>query len=511
MPKPARGGTAVEALVGQATVLNPLFESNESTRDVNSLIYQGLTAVDSQQNVVGVLARDWAVSPDHLSYTVNLRDGVKWGDGEPFVADDVLFTFHVLQDLEYQQPGSEIWRQIGVAAGGPGQVVFTLRAPDASFPLSLRVGIIPQHLFRAMAPEQIASSPYSAVRAVGTGPFKVGSISPLAITLDRNPYAVPQPYLDHVVLRTYPATDPQSAIRAVLTGAADLVGGIQPQEVDTLRGRNDLTVQEVRMFTNSFVTFNPEGDGKQFFSDPKVRLALVQAIDRQKIVNEVLSGRADADPNPIPTADWAYSAAAANLHPYDPVAAAKALDTAGWAVGTGSKLRVNKNLSFKVTLVAANSYPNQQIAEAVSRQLGDLGVEVDVKALPASQLLQDYVLTHKYQMALISIDVGPDPDQYSLWHSGVDPASLNFAYSRGWGLIDQDLEAGRAAVDPPSRLAAYIDFQMLMADTAPAIFIYASRYQYAVSQRVHGVHTNKAIAPYDRFQYVTDWYVNTTG
>jgi len=511
VPKPARGGTAVEALVGQATVLNPLFESNESTRDVNSLIYQGLTAVDSQQNVVGVLARDWAVSPDHLSYTVNLRDGVRWGDGEPFVADDVLFTFHVLQDLEYQQPGAEIWRQIGVAAGGPGQVVFTLRAPDASFPLSLRVGIIPQHLFRAMAPEQIASSPYSAVRAVGTGPFKVGSISPLAITLDRNPYAVPQPYLDHVVLRTYPATDPQSAIRAVLTGAADLVGGIQPQEVDTLRGRNDLTVQEVRMFTNSFVTFNPEGDGKQFFSDPKVRLALVQAIDRQKIVNEVLSGRADADPNPIPTADWAYSAAAANLHPYDPVAAAKALDTAGWTVGTGSKLRVNKNLSFKVTLVTANSYPNQQIAEAVSRQLGDLGVEVDVKALPASQLLQDYVLTHKYQMALISIDVGPDPDQYSLWHSGVDPASLNFAYSRGWGLIDQDLEAGRAAVDPPSRLAAYIDFQMLMADTAPAIFIYASRYQYAVSQRVHGVHTNKAIAPYDRFQYVTDWYVNTTG
>src|SRR5205814_6113314 len=178
VPKPARGGTAVEALVGQATVLNPLFESNESTRDVNSLIYQGLTAVDSQQNVVGVLARDWAVSPDHLSYTVNLRDGVKWGDGEPFVADDVLFTFHVLQDLEYQQPGAEIWRQIGVAAGGPGQVVFTLRAPDASFPLSLRVGIIPQHLFRAMAPEQIASSPYSAVRAVGTGPFKVGSISP---------------------------------------------------------------------------------------------------------------------------------------------------------------------------------------------------------------------------------------------------------------------------------------------------------------------------------------------
>ena len=172
----------MEALVGQATVLNPLFETNESTRDVNRVIYQGLTAVDSQQNVVGVLAKGWSVSPDHLTYTVDVRDGVKWGDGQPFTADDVLFTFHVLQDLEYQQPGAEIWRQVGVAAGREGQVVFTLRAPDASFPVSLRVGIIPKHIFKGMAPDQIEQSPYSAVRAFGTGPFKVASISPLAAT-----------------------------------------------------------------------------------------------------------------------------------------------------------------------------------------------------------------------------------------------------------------------------------------------------------------------------------------
>jgi len=511
VPKPARGGTAIEALVGQAGVLNPLFETNESTRDVDSLIYQGLTTVDSQQSVVGLLAQDWAVSPDRLTYTFNLRQGVKWADGEPFGVDDVLFTYHVLQDLEYVQPGAEDWRLVGVAAGGPGQVVFSLRAPDASFPLSLRVGIIPKHIYAGMAPAQIAASPYGGIRAFGTGPFKVGSINPLAITLDRNTYAVPQPYLDHLVLRTYPATDPQAAIRAVLTGAADLVGGIQPQEVSTLAGRTDLTVLEARMFTNSFVTFNVDGDGKTYFNDAKIRVALVQAINRQRVVSDVFAGRADADPTPIPTADWAYSVAAANLHPYDPAAAGSALDAAGWTLDPSSKLRTKKSVPFKVSLVAADSYPNQQIAAAIATQLAEIGVEVDVKPLPASKLLQDNLLTHNYQMALISIDVGPDPDQYSLWHSGIDPASLNFAYSRGWGLIDKDLEDGRAAVDPASRLNAYIDFQMLMADAAPAIFIYASRYEYAVSQRVHGVHMNKAIEPYERFQYVTDWYVNTTG
>ncbi len=511
VPKPARGGTAVEALVGQATVLNPLFESNASSRDVDSLIYQGLTTVDSQQNVVGVLAQDWSVSPDHITYTFNIRDGVKWADGQAFGVDDVLFTFHVLQDLEYQQPGAELWRQVGVSGGGPGQVVFTLRAPDASFPVLLRIGIIPKHIFVGMAPAQIVDSPYSGVRAMGTGPFKVGSISTLAITLDRNPFAAPQSYLDHLVLRTYPATDPQSAIRAVLSGAADLVGGIQPQEVDTLQGRTDLTVHEVRMFTNAFVSFNAEGDGKPFFSDPKVRLALAQAVDRQRIVTDVLAGRADVDPNPIPTADWAYSAAAASLHPYDQVAAARALDAAGWVTDPTSKVRAKKGAPFHVSLVAADSYPNRQVADSIARQLLDVGVQVDVKPQPASKLLHDYLLTHRYEMALISIDVGPDPDQYALWHSGSDPGSLNFAYSRGWGLIDKDLEDGRASIDPPSRLAAYIDFQMLMADAVPAIFLYAGRYEYAVSQRVHGVHVNKAIEPYDRFQYVTDWYVNTTG
>ena len=511
MPKPARGGTAIEALVGQATVLNPLFETNESTRDVDRLIYQGLTAVDSQQNVVGVLASGWSVSPDHLTYTVDVRTDVRWGDGQPFGADDVLFTFHVLQDLEYQQPGADDWRQVGVAAGGPNQVVFSLRAPEASFPLSLRVGIIPKHIYAGMAPDQIMQSQYSGVRAFGTGPFKVGSINQVAITLDRNPYADPQPYLDHLVLRTYPATNPQAAIRAVLSGAADLVGGIQPQEVDTLRGRTDLTVLEPRMFTDSFVTFNSDGAGKPYFGDPRVRLALVQAIDRQRIISDVLAGRGDVDANPIPTADWAYSPAAGNLHPFDMVSAAKALDGAGWVLDPSNKLRAKGGVPFKVTLVAADSYPNQQVAQALASQLSSLGLEVDVKPLPASKLLQSYLLTHQYQMALVSVDLGPDPDQYWLWHSGIDPSALNFAYSRGWGLIDKDLEDGRAAVDPPARLAAYIDFQMLMADAAPAIFLYASRYEYAVSQRVHGVHFNKAIEPYDRFQYVTDWYVNTTG
>src|SRR5258708_15672124 len=376
VPKPARGGTAVEALVGAAGVLNPLFESVDSTRDVDSIIYQGLTTVDSQQNVVGVVASDWPVSVDHLTYTFNIRNGIKWADGQPFGTDDVLFTFHVLQDIEYTQPGADFWRQVGIGPGGPGQVVFTLKAPSASFPLALRIGIIAKHVFGGMAPAQIAASPYSGVRAFGTGPFKVGALSDLAITLDRNPNAAPQPYLDHLALRPYPATDPQSAIRAVGQGVADLVGGLEPQEVDSLQAiANNLSVVDSRMFTNSFVSFNPTGDGEQFFSDLNVRLALTQAVDRQRIVTEVLAGKGDPDPSPIPVGDWAFSAAAAALHPYDPVAAAQALDKAGWVSTAGSKLPMKAGVPFKVQLVAPNSYPRQHVAHPLAPHLLTIWLE----------------------------------------------------------------------------------------------------------------------------------------
>jgi peptide/nickel transport system substrate-binding protein len=508
-PKPARGGTAVEALVGAPGVLNPLFEADASTHDVDIVIYQGLTTVDAQQNVVGLLASDWTISPDHLTYTFNMRQGVRWADGQPFSADDVLFTFHVLQDLEYVQPGADSWRQVGIAAGGPGQVVFTLRAPSAAFPLSLRVGIIAKHLFAGMAPGEIAASPFSAVRAMGTGPFKVSAISSLAITLVRNTYADPQPYLDHLILRTYPATDPQAAISAVVHGAADLVGGLEPQEVGLLQGRTDVTVQDVRTFTDAFVSFNSAGNGKEFFGDGTVRLALSEAVDRQRVINEVISGRGDPDPNPIPTADWAYSAAAAAKHPYDPLAAAKALDAAGWVLAPAAKVRSKGTQAFKVEMVAVGSYPSRQIADAVARQLLEVGVEADVKSVAASALVQSYLIGRNYQMALVALDVGPDPDLFSVWHSSTDAGSLNFAYARGWGVIDKDLEDGRAAIDQPTRLAAYLDFQTLMSDAAPAIFLYSPHYDYAVSQRVHGVHMNNVIEPADRFQFVTEWYVNT--
>jgi peptide/nickel transport system substrate-binding protein len=510
---PVPGGQVVEAVAGTAGPLNPLFEQEANEKDIDSLIYQGLTTVNANQQVVGLLARDWQVSSDGLTYTFNLRPGVRWADGKPFSADDVMFTFNVLQSPDYLQPTAQAWKEIAVERAGNLQVKFTLKAPSASFPLALRQGIIPRHIFQHVGIADMTADAHSAARALGTGPFRVGSISPdrHVVTLDRNPYANPRPYLDHFVFRTYPSL--ADSLDAVSRGVADSTAGLDALGLSALSKRQDLSVMQMRTFSVAAVHFNLTPDSAAYFQPPSVRQALSQAVDRRKIVQDVLGSRADAAPGPIPPSDWAYARPQAEKLPYNPQRAARTLQNAGWQMNmqTGVLNRAGKD--FSVSLVTTDAPPYKQVADAVGAQLRLIGVQVRVEPVPFSVLVDKYVIGKQYQMALFTLDYGPDPDQYALWHSGAAADSLNFTTDRlpKQALIDKDLEDGRSTGDLVKRRGFYVDFQDLMADAAPAVFLFEPHYTYLVSHRVGGVHTNPVIQPVDRFQYVTDWYAATRG
>lgn len=512
---PAPGGRVVEALYGGFPgPLNPLFELEDNARDIDSLIYEGLTTVQADQSVTPRLARSWTLSDDKLSYVFDLRQDVLWADGQRFTADDVTFTFSVLQNPEYQQQTMQFWKDIQVERLGVYQVRFTLKAPSASFPLALRQGIIPRHAFEAVAVRSMAGDVHSGTKAMGTGPFKVASVSRdrRLVTLDRNPhFSRPRPYLDQVAFHTYPTL--LDAVDAVSRGEADSVGALEPPQLGALDKRQDLTVRQVKTFSLTSLLFNLTPELSVYFNPPAVRQALVQAIDRGKIVSSVLEGRADRAPGPIPPTDWAYSAQAADKVRYDPQAAARTLQEAGWAVNPQTGLRNREGRDFSVSLVTADAYPYRQVAEAISEQVRRVGVEIKVEPVPASVLVGKYVVGHQYQLALVAFDNGPDPDQYTLWHSGAPKDSLNFASSLvpRQALIDKDLEDGRAAPDRKTRKAAYTDFQDLMSDAVPAIFLFEPHYSYVMSNRIRGIRMNAVIEPVDRFQYVAEWYVETRG
>jgi peptide/nickel transport system substrate-binding protein len=518
---PVPGGQVVEAIVGTPGPLNPLFEEGANEHDIDSLIYQGLTTINTRQQVVGLLARSWTMSPDGLTYTFTLQKDVRWGDGKPFSADDVMFTYTTLQSADYQDPTEQLWKDVVVEKVNQFQVKFTLKAPSAAFPLTLRQGILPRHLFQGMTVGAMAGSVHSRERAIGTGPFMASSESQdhHTVTLDRNPYANPRANLDHFVFQSYATA--ADAMNAVTRGQADAFGDLVPQDASTLEKTPDLNFLEVSTFDFAAVLFDLTPDLAVFFQPPSVRLALTQAIDRKRIVNDVLGGHADPASGPIPPTDWAYSKQSANKYPYNPAAAVKALQDAGWAMNLQTGVLEKGGRSFQVQLATTDAYPYKQVAESVQAQLRQIGVQVAIEPVPASVLVSKYLIGKQFQLALADFDIGSDPDQSQLWHSGAASDSLNFTSADRLpkqALIDKDLEDGIGRVDnnvvktdPASRMVAYADFQDLMADAAPAIFLFEPHYAYVVSKRVRGVHTNPVIDPTDRLEYAAEWYATNEG
>jgi peptide/nickel transport system substrate-binding protein len=237
------------------------------------------------------------------------------------------------------------------------------------------------------------------------------------------------------------------------------------------------------------------------------------AIDRRPIVQGVLEGRADAAPGPIPPSDWAFSRAAAEKWVFDRQEAARVLDAEGWrAAPGGNNLRSKDGKDFVVTVTTVDAFPYSEVAKELSNQLRQIGVELRIDPVPASVLL-GRLLQKQYQLALIGFELGPDPDQYSLWHSDAPKDALNFASPKllRQALIDKDLEDARAVSDRKARVRLYDDFQSLIADAAPAIFLFQPHYAYVYGHRVHGVRSNPVIEPSDRFQYVSEWWVSKTG
>lgn len=493
-----------EAVVGTPGYLNPLYAADDNARDIDALVYQGLTRIGADQQPAPLLARDVQASADARSFAVHLRTGVFWADGIPFNADDVMFTLAALQDPGYTAPEAANWRGVTAKRVADDEVDFKLAAPNAAFPSLLRIGILPQHLFKGHDPASITASPYSGPKALGTGPFLVDSISADrgTVRLRRNPHADPGPRLEAFVFQRYASV--ADAAAAVSRGDADGLGGLASPQVAGL-GRSGAHVHEEGSFSFTALLLGDD----PLLASPAVRRALSQAVDRGALVRGVLAGHAEPAATAIPPSDWAYSARAASLYPYDPEAAAAALDAAGWSFPEQSVVRTKDGRELAITLVAVSDYPDRQIAEQLRSQLQRVGVLVSLESVSASDLLNRHIAIRAYQSALATLDNGPDPDQFAFWHSSQKAFPLNFSSLPKQSFIDKDLEDGRAATDRNARLVAYGDLQSLLADAAPALFLYEPHYEYAVSSRVSGVQLNQTVDPADRFEYVTEWSLAT--
>lgn len=513
-------GKYTEALIGTPRAINPLLAHfNPVDQDLTRLIFSGLTKFDTFGRPTPDLAH-WYLSEDQLTYTFVLKPNAQWHDGQSLTVGDVAFTLNLLKDPLVPAPADvkQLWQTVAVAVTGTQTIAFTLPEPFAPFLDYTAFGILPQHALDGVSAAQLTQSQFN-LQPVGSGPFRFsrwlaegGQVTGLQLTAFGN-YVGPQPGLAELEFRFY--SDSTLALAALRAGTVQGLSRVATEQLPTAAEIPDLNLYTAVEPEYTLIFLNQRDETLPFFKEKKVRQALLLGLNRAQLVNEVLRGQALVANSPIPPGSWAYNLALPTTA-YDPTAAAKLLDEAGWAlppdVVTGSPdyVRVKNEVTLAFMLAVPETALHQAVAEAVQANWAALGVKVEIATVDPATLRSQSLEPRAYQaiMADYSLAGTPDPDPYPLWHETQVESGQNYS---GWAdrIASQFLEQARITTDIATRARLYQSFQARFADQVPAVLLYYPTYTYAVSNAINGVRLGPLTEPSDRFASLPDWYTET--
>lgn len=510
--RPAPGGTYLESISGFPQSLNPLLSFyNDADSDVTSLVYSGLTQITMEGEIAPDLAIGWEIEPGGITYTFRLNPRALWHDGMPVSADDVLFTVGLLQDPDYPGPPDigALWQGIRVERLGELAVRFVLPEPYAPFLDYTTFGLLPAHRLRGIRSADLATLDFNR-DPVGTGPFRLAEVKAqdgqiTEVTLKRFPrFYGAQAFIENVVLRFYPT--PRAAFEVYQDGLVEGVAGVPINLLPEVWKNEALNLYTAPVAEITMLYFNELISATVPFDATPVRQALLYAIDRQALVDEVLLGQAIVPKTPLLPGTWAYSEEEVPAYPHNPAQAAALLRSVGWTrTFITETLRNADGTPLRFSLMVADEPTDLALGRALATQWAAVGISVTVQAVPPLALGAS-LQSRSYEAALIHIMAPGDPDPYPFWHETQALVGQNYTGFRH-RRISELIEQARITVDRERRVALYREFQQLFMSEVPAIPLYVPVFNYAVDVRVQGVQMPPLVRTGDRFRNIAEWYV----
>ena len=172
---PTSGGTITEGIIGYPRYINPVLSVTDAGKDIGTLVYSGLLRANPDGTLSNDLAKDWSVSDDGLTYTVDIKDNATFQDGYPVTANDVDFTIKKVLDPVIKSPSYPNWDGVQVKVVTSKQIQFILKKPYTPFIQNLTLGILPEHLWQNVDSEAFPFSEFN-FNPIGSGPFKIKEI-----------------------------------------------------------------------------------------------------------------------------------------------------------------------------------------------------------------------------------------------------------------------------------------------------------------------------------------------
>jgi len=512
-PSPISGGVYTEALIGEFMRLNPFLDPyNEPDRAVDQLIFNSLVKFDSRGIPQSDLAESWGVSKDGTVYNFSLRTDVYWHDGEPFNSQDVLYTIGLLQSQHNLIPEDlrNFWAEVEVVALSDIQLQFLLPEPFAPFLDYLSFGILPEHILGGLTLDDMVDHPFN-LAPVGTGPFRfqrliVENEKIAGVVLEAfDAYFLERPYLDEFIFRYYPNS--QEALTAYREGEVEGIGKVHSSILADVLSAPGLSVYTIREPLLTMTYLNLDNPEVGFLQNPDFRRALLAAINRDAIIEQVFNGQAIQANGPILPGTWAHYNDLEKV-PFNLVEAKRLFESTGVIYDEEIDLyRSESDLEISLTLLHPDTAEHTQIAEQIKSGWEQLGVSVTLESKPYENVLEDLTLRN-YETALVDINFtrSPDPDPYPFWGQAQIQSGQNYAE---WDnrSASEFLEQARMTSDIGERERLYRNFQVLFMRELPSLPLFYPVYTYAVTEDINGISLGPLFEPSDRFNNVHEWYI----
>ena len=497
-----RGGTYTEATLGKINSFNPLFVTTSSEETLSRLLFATLSTTDYSGHTGLGLAESIHANDTGDVWTVKLRDGLKWSDGQAITNSDVLYTIKTIQSTRIKTSFASKLVGVTVVENEQGELVFTLSSPNAFFESSLDLPILPAHILKDVSPELLLENKFST-RPTTSGAFTVNATQNIGTEGEKIVYLTANskyykgtPMLDSFSIHAFTnLTDIKNAIRSgTVTATADL-----PSKFAQELSSSNINEYQSSVNYGVFAFFNTEST---IFKDKSLRQAVRLGLN----FNNLRTGLSGELPLDYPLLDSQVDSITFPTIPKTDVTSAKA-EIERLKVATPDLATAK----IKIVTIKGDNYL-EEFANRISSQLESLGLQSSVTAYDSNQDFALNILRPRaYDLLIYEIGLGADPDVLAYYHSLEATENGHNLSNYKNSVVNDLLLSARTTMDSQLRAAKYQKFLERWVEDVPAIGLYQTTLPYFVNRNVRAFsQENRLVTSSDRFIDIENWATKKT-
>ena len=531
------------SILSDPKIFNPVLAGDKTSADVGRMIFDGLVSANPITGEFDpALAESWEISEDDLEIVFTLRPNLKWSDGQPLTADDVIFTYNQLYFNPEIPSGTRDVLKIGQTGALPevtklndSQVKFTLPEPFAPFLGTTVAEILPAHILRKTVEQKDRDGKllFLSTWTVNTPPEKIVASSAYKIasytTAQRvvfveNPYYWKKdvvdediPYIKKIVWEIVESTD--NALLQFRSGSLDAIG-VSPQNFSLLKKEEDkgnFTIYNGgEAYGITFIMFNlnqGKKNGKpvvnpiksDWFNNVKFRQAVSYGINRERMIKNIYRGLGEAQLSNVSRQSPFYYDGLAG-YPYNPEKAKELLLEAGFTYNNKGQLfdKDGNRVSF-ILNAGTGSATGEALGNQIEQDLAKIGIKVNFRTINFNVLIGKTDNSLDWDSILLSFTGGNEPnDGFNLW----SPDGTSHAFNQpvqgleGRVVADWEAEIGRLYIeaarelDEEKRKLIYAEVQQLVSEKLPVVFLVNPYSLVAVRNNIEGVKNSALGGPF---------------